>query len=150
MMASPEPVRRRRPLGITILGGLVLLASLVLAIAGLAGMFLSFASLIPGSQIPGANLFVGGLIFFVIAIILGIAGAGLLRLKVWAWWLAFLVALGSLAWTAYGLYSASSSGAAFELSSLVTVVIVAVIFVYLITVYGRFRKPKAEAPVKTK
>lgn len=148
-MAAPQPARRRRPLGITILGGLVLLAALVLAIAGLAGMFLSFASLIPGSQIPGANLFVGGLIFFVIAIILGIAGGGLLRLKAWAWWLATLVTLGALAYYAYGVYRdvTDPQGAGISITSAVTLGIIGLIFVYLLSVSGRFRRP--EPAVKT-
>ena len=144
-----QATRARRPLGVTILGGLVLLAALVLAIAGLAAMFLSFASLIPGSGIAGASLFLWGLAYFVLSIILGISGMGVLRLRPWAWWLAFLVALGSLAWSGYGLYSASSAALGIEPSSLVTISIIGLIFLYLLTVYRRFRRPEPASPVKT-
>lgn len=129
----------------TILGGLVLLAALVLAIAGLAGMFLSFASLLPGSPVPGFSLFLWGLLFFILGIVLGVAGGGLLALRPWAWWLSFLVALGALIWSVYGLYQTATTGVAIELTSLLSVTIVAVIFVYLLTVYGSFRRAGAPA-----
>ncbi|MGQ0796704.1 MAG: hypothetical protein ACT4OI_02390, partial [Methanobacteriota archaeon] len=86
-----ERARGRRPLGVAILGGLVLLAAVVLAVAGLAGMFLSFASLLTGSPIPGLTLFLWGLLFFVLSIPLFAAGGGLLAMRPWAWWLAFIV-----------------------------------------------------------
>ena len=143
-----QTTRPRRPLGVTIIGGLVLLAALVLAIAGLGGMFFSFVSLIPGSGVPGAPLFLWGAAYFLLAIILGISGIGLLRLCPGAWWLAFLVSLGSLAWTAYGLYSNYAVGSALELSSLITVGIVGLIFLYLLSVRGRFRRSE-RAPIKT-
>jgi len=139
----------RRPLGVTIIGGLVLLGALILAIAGLGGMFFSFVSLIPGSNVAGGALFLWGAAYFVLSIILGISGMGLLRLRTWAWWLAFLVALGSLAWSAYGLYSASTAGVPLEPSTILTVGIVALIFVYLLSVRGRFRRLEAPPVVKT-
>lgn len=134
-----ERVRGRRPLGVAILGGLVLLGAIVLAIAGLAGMFLSFASLLPGSPVPGFSLFLWGLLFFGLSIPLFAAGGGLLAMRLWAWWLAFIVSLGTLIWSGYGLYRTATADEPLELTSLISVTFVAVIFVYLLTVHGAFR-----------
>lgn len=137
-----QTVRARRPVGVTILGGLVLVAALVMALAGLAGMFVAFADLIPGVNIPGVATFLWGLTFFVLAICLGVAGAGLLSLRPWAWWLAMIVTLGALLYAGYNIYDASTgTGAGIELTSLLTVGFVGVVFAYLLAVYGRFRRP---------
>lgn len=95
-----------RPRGVTILGALVILAAIIVGLAGLAGVFLSFASLLPGVNLPGATLIVGGILYLILALILLVAGAGLLGLRIWAWWVATVTAIVAAAWQAYGIYTA--------------------------------------------
>lgn len=129
-----------RPIGITILGVLVILASIVTGLAGLGAVLLAFASLIPGTGLPTGILFVGGLLYMVIAVILLAAGVGLLRLRGWAWWLALLTTLGVLGWTLYGWYT---SPADTTIGNWATVAIAAAIVLYLAVVRRHFRKPAA-------
>jgi hypothetical protein len=140
-----ERPRARRPVGVSILGGLVLFAAIVLILAGLGGILLSPVSLLPGSPIPGLTFFLWGLAFLFLGILLAIAGGGLLAMRIWAWWLASLVSLGTLIWSVYGLYLSAVNAEPLELTSLISVTVVAVIFVYLLTAYGAFRRPTAVA-----
>jgi len=134
-----------RPLGITILGALVLLASVVIGLAGIAGFILGFAGLLPGVDLPTGQLFLGGILYLILATILGVSGAALLALRPWAWWLAVLTALVALAWQAYGIYRDLSN---VPFTSWVAVVVTAVIFVYLLTVYRSFHRevPRSAVP----
>jgi uncharacterized membrane protein (DUF2068 family) len=134
----------RRPLGIVVLGILILLASIVLALIGLAGILVGLAGLLPGSGLNATALIVGGIISLVFAIVLGIAGSGLLALRPWAWWLATIVTLAALVYTAVNLYQAATgpgSSGRIDVGSAITVAFLAVIFAYLLSVYGRFRRP---------
>ena len=70
-----------RPLGITILGALVLLAAIVMVLIGIAAFFVGLAFLVPGSPSSGTPLLLNGLLYFFIGVVLGVAGAGLLRLR---------------------------------------------------------------------
>lgn len=126
-----------RPLGVTILGGLVLLASVIIGLAGIAGVFLSFAGLLPGVNLPAGQLFVGGILYLILATVLGISGIGLLALRTWAWWLATITALAALVWQAYGIYRNPDN---VPLTSWVAVVVTGAIFVYLLTVYRSFHR----------
>jgi hypothetical protein len=141
-----ERTRVRRPLGVSILGGLVLFAAIVLILAGVGGILLSPVSLLPGSPIPGLTFFLWGLAFLFLGILLAIAGGGLLAMRIWAWWLAFLVALGTLLWSVYGLYLSLNAGEPLGYTSLISVTVIAVIFVYLASAYRAFRRPAALAP----
>ena len=97
-----------RPRGVTVLGALVILAAIIIGLAGVAGVFLSFASLLPGINLPGSTLIVGGVLYLILAFILLAAGAGLLGLRIWAWWVATVTAIVAAAWQAYGIYTAST------------------------------------------
>ncbi len=134
----------RRPVGVAILGGLVILAAIVLALAGFAGLIVGFASLLPGINLPTGQLFLGALLYILLAVILLAAGVGLLALRPWAWWLATLASLVALAWQVLGIYYASSS---IPLTSWASVVVTAVIFVYLLTVFRSFHRHARAAAV---
>lgn len=134
----------RRPLGVAILGGLVVLAAVVLALAGFAGLIVGFASLLPGINLPTGQLFLGALLYIVLALILLAAGVGLLALRVWAWWLATLASLIALAWQVLGIYYAKTP---VPLTSWASVVVTAVIFVYLLSVFRSFHRHVRAAAV---
>lgn len=94
-MAKPTPPRRaRRPLGVTILGGLVFLAGIVLLILAIVSLLALFGT-IPFEVDPGVRdaLLLSVLLGFALAIALLASGKGLLNLRPWAWWLAFLVSV---------------------------------------------------------
>ncbi len=130
-----------RPIGITVLGVLVLLASVVLVIAGLLGIFASPLGLIPGSGLNAGALFSGGILFLLLGIVLGVAGTGLMRLRPWAWWLALLTVIAVLIWTVVRIFQAI---AALHVEWYATVAIAAVLFGYLVTVHHFFRTPEYE------
>ncbi len=126
----------KRPFGITVLGVLILLASAVLVIAGLLGIFASPLGLIPGSGLNGAALFTGGVLFLVLGAVLGIAGSGLMHLRRWAWWLAAITTVVVILWTLGQIFQA------FEVVHLewyATVAVAAVLLGYLITAHRYFR-----------
>lgn len=127
-----------RPIGVSILGALVVLAAIVLGLAGIAGLIVGFASLIPGINLPTGSLFLGALLYLVLAFVLFAAGVGLLMLRPWAWWLATLTALVALAWQLLGIYYAG--GRSVPLTSWASVVVTAIIFVYLLTVFRSFHR----------
>ena len=127
--------RGPRPFGISILGVLVVLTGVALVLIGLAGMFVSLAALIPGTGLGFRSLFVGGLVFFGIGLVLLAAGGGLLALRVWAWWLAVIAAAVALAFSGY---DAVSSGTV-DLVTLLASALEVIILSYLVSVYRRFR-----------
>ncbi len=129
----------KRPAGITILGALVLIAAVVLAIAGLLGIFASPLGLIPGSGLNGAALFSGGVLFLVLGVVLGVAGSGLMHLRRWAWWLAVGTTVVVLVWTLIRIFQALN---VLHVEWYATEAVAAVLFGYLVTVYHYFR-PKA-------
>ncbi|HKZ98012.1 MAG TPA: hypothetical protein VJ326_00230 [Thermoplasmata archaeon] len=136
----------RRPLGILILGILILLASVVLALIGVAGILVGLAGLLPASGLNAEALLVGGVITLAMAVVLGIAGSGLLALRPWAWWLATVVTLAALVYTGVGLYQAMTrpgGSGNLDLGSAFTVAFLGVLFAYLLTVRNRFRRPIA-------
>ncbi|MBI4415367.1 MAG: hypothetical protein HY557_00100 [Euryarchaeota archaeon] len=136
----------RRPVGITILGILVLLAAFVAFLIALAGIFVGLAGLIPGSPIPAGTLLAGGLLYLLVSILLGIGGGGLMRMKVWAWWLATLTAVGYLVYSGFGTWAKASGGEPVGIGAALAIAISAIIVIYLLTVYRHFR-PAAAKPM---
>lgn len=134
-----------RPVGVTILGGLVLLAAIVLILIGIAGFIVGLAFLIPVTPISGTTLILNGLLYFFIGIVLGVAGSGLLAMRPWAWGIAVLASLVYLVYLGYNLYEISRTAPSLPLGGLITFVIVAAVFVYLLGVNGVFRRMAAAA-----
>ena len=131
-----------RPRGVTILGALVVLAAIVIGLAGMAGVFLSFASLLPGVSLPGSALIVGGILYLILAFILLVAGVGLLGLRIWAWWVATVTAIVASAWQAYGIYNGLTvvPAAAVPWTSWVGLGFTVLVAVYLIAVHHSFHR----------
>lgn len=127
-----------RPLGITVLAVLVLLASLAVGLIGIAGIFVGLAGFLPGVGLDSTALLLGGILYILLATVLGISGVGLLRLRPWAWWLALLATLFAIAYSGLQVYS---DPADIRLGTLITIVVAAVIFAYLLTAYRSFRRP---------
>ncbi len=139
-----------RPFGVTVLGVLVILAAIVVGLAGLAGIFLSFASLLPGVNLPGTALILGGLLYVVLGIVLLIGGIGLLGLRIWAWWLATLTAIVAAAWQGYGIYHALTATPAESVpwTSWVGFGFTILIAVYLLVVHHSFHRHARGAVVQ--
>ena len=131
-----------RPRGVTILGALVVLAAIIIGLAGVAGVFLSFASLLPGVSLPGTALAVGGILYLLLAFILLVAGAGLLTLRIWAWWVATVTAIVAAAWQGYGVYNAltATPAASVPWTSWLALGFTILIAVYLIAVHHSFHR----------
>ena len=123
-----------RPLGVTILGVLVIIVAILV---GLVALLFIAAGLVvaAGVGLLGSFLFISGVIFLIFAIILGLAGSGLLKLRPWAWWLATFVIFADLAWTGYGIFR---SGAV-DVGSVFTALILLVLFFYMLSVRKYFR-----------
>ena len=131
----------RRPLGVTILGGLVALAAIVMILIGIAAFVVGLAFLVPGAPTSGTPLILNGLLYFVIGVVLGAAGTGLLRMRPWAWGLALLAALVTLVYLGYNVWQDSGAGRPITLTAILTLTLVAVVFIYLLGVSRAFRRP---------
>jgi len=131
----------RRPLGITILGALVILAAIILILIGIAAFVVGLAFLVPGAPTSGTPLILNGLLYFVIGVVLGAAGSGLVRMRPWAWGLALLAALVALVYLGYNVWQDSNAGRGITLTAILTLTFVAVVFVYLLSVSRAFRRP---------
>jgi len=134
-----------RPLGISILGGLVLLAAVVLILIGVASFFVGLAFLFPGSPITGTTLLLNGLLYFFLGVVLGIAGSGLIMMRPWAWGLALFATLVGFVYLAYNAYQDMRGGTSLSLYSILTLVFVGVIFVYLLGVSRTFHRARETA-----
>ena len=134
-----------RPLGISILGGLVILAAVILILIGIASFIvgLAFVGLEFALPFPatGTQLLLNGLLYFASGVVLGVAGSGLLRMRAWAWGLAILATLVTLVYVGYNAYQRSTGGEPLSLVAILTLAIVGVIFVYLLSVSRAFRRP---------
>src|SRR5256884_6111816 len=73
----------RRPVGITVLGGLVSLAAIIMILIGIASFFVGLAFLIPGAPISGTELILNGILYFFIGVVLGVAGGGPVMIRSW-------------------------------------------------------------------
>ncbi len=132
----------RRPTGITILGTLVILASIGVFLIGLAGLIAGLAGLLT-PILPAGVLLTGGIVYLVLGGFLFLSGVGLLRLRSWAWWLAVLTTLGVVGYSAYAVYQRGIADATWPT---VTLAIGGVIFLYLLAVGRWFRRPVVGMP----
>ena len=122
--AAPPPPTRTRPLGVTILAiltilvgiGLLLLGLLVIAVSTFAAVF------VPMFGLPLAAV---GAVVLLVGILLLVSGFGLLKLRMWAWWLTIIsFVLGAVSSILSGSYYAA--------------VIEVLLIVYLIVVRKHF------------
>ncbi len=126
-----------RPLGITILGGLVGLAALLTFLISLASFIVGLAFLLPFPR-QGEPLLLNGFLFLGVAIVLGAASYGLLQMRIWGWGMAILATLVGFVYVAYNAFV--GPGATLTLSAAVTLVIVGATLVYLFSVSRAFRR----------
>lgn len=110
----------------------------MLVLAGVIGIFASPLGLISGTGLNAGALFLGGVLFLTLGIVLGIAGSGLLRLRPWSWWLAVFTTVAVLAWTLYDILVTVQYA---RIEWYVTVGIAAVVLGYLMTVHHFFQRP---------
>src|SRR5207244_5417763 len=100
----------RPPLCITVLGGLVSLAAIIMILIGIASFFVGLAFLIPGAPISGTELILNGILYFFIGVVLGVAGGGLLMMRPWAWAVALVATLGTLVYLGDSVYERCNPG----------------------------------------
>jgi len=112
---------RSRPIGVTILAiltiligiGLLLLGLLLVALGGITGLFGAPMFGLPIAAIGGLILLVG--------ILMLVSGFGLLKLRMWAWWLAIIAfVLGAVS----SILSASYPTAVIEVLLIVYLIVV--------------------------
>lgn len=127
----PQP--RSTPIGVIILGVLTILMGIGAFIIGVPVLLLSgFLGLTVGGFSAGL-LAIIGFVLFIFGIVAIAAGVGLIRLRGWAWWLAFIAAILQFIGLVY-------------MYSLVLAVLWLLILVYLLVVKKHFR-PQAVAAV---
>jgi hypothetical protein len=124
-------------MGITILGGLVVLAAIILFLVSMASFIVALAFLFPLPE-QGRDFFWNGLLFLAISIVLGVSGTGLLRMRAWAWGLAALATLLTLVYVGYNAFI---TGETPNLAVILTTAVVGAVFVYLLSVFRAFRRP---------
>jgi lysylphosphatidylglycerol synthetase-like protein (DUF2156 family) len=124
MAVPPPPTPRTRPLGVTILAILTILVGIGLFLLGLLVVAVStFVTLL--APMFGLPLILVGALILVVGILMLVSGFGLLRLRMWAWWLAII---------AFVLGAVSSILS----TSYITAVIEVLLIVYLIVVRKHF------------
>src|SRR3989475_9356891 len=100
LSVTSEGETMRRPVGISVLGGLVLLAAVILILISIASFIVGLAFLLPfpngAPKLPGTELLLKGFLYSPIGVVLSLAGSGLLRMRVWAYGLAVLATLVTL------------------------------------------------------
>jgi hypothetical protein len=133
-MAYPPPPPRRRPIGVTILAILIILAGILFTLVSLFVILIGVV-VIPQWGFLGVAI---GVIALILALLLLAAGFGLMGLRPWAWWLAVIVLVLYLA-TQVTTALAGSIG-------LYTLVLPALILVYLLAVRKHFTSRPAYAP----
>ena len=84
------PVPRHRPIGVTILAVLTILAGIIFLLIGVVIIAFSVVAAALFSSFIGGLGAIAGAILLVVGIIVLVAGFGLLRLRMWAWWLAMI------------------------------------------------------------
>ena len=88
-MAAPPPMPRTRPLGVTILAILTILVGIGLLLLGLLVIAVStFITVF--APMFGLPLVAIGALVLLVGILLLVSGFGLLKLRMWAWWLAVI------------------------------------------------------------
>ena len=133
-------VKPQRPLGVTILGGLVVLAGLVVLVLAVINILVFFGSLVlePRPELTNELLF-AILLGFIIGVGLLASGAGLLRLRPWAWWLAFIVSLLAVIRGLFGFLAGLTETLTTLLASSVGLILGVIILGYVVSVKRHFR-----------
>lgn len=117
-----------RPVGITISGVLVLIAAFLTVLIGIAGIVVE-----PKTSDLG---------FFFLGGIFGVAGAGLLRMRPRAWWLASVGALAAFLYTLFSLWVHEWVGGVYSAVGYFAAVFLVLMLIYLLTTYRAFRQPR--------
>jgi len=137
MAYAPPP---RRPIGITILAVLVILAGLIAVLVTLL-LVLAAVLLIPAwGLLP---VIVTGIVFL-LAVLLLASGFGLLGLRPWAWWLAVIVLVLNLVFT-FSQLGIPGLGT-LATGQMITIAIQVLVLLYLFAVRGSFRSQPTYAP----
>ena len=121
----PYPPSRRRPIGVTILAILIILA-------GIFFLLISLAALVIGTVFLGGFGLAIGVVLVILAFLTLAAGLGLLRMRRWAYWLSVIVLVLSIL-SQVGSYQIGAG-------SLWSIAIPALILIYLLAVRKHFRR----------
>jgi len=125
----PPPMPPKRPIGVTILAVLTILFGIGLFLLGLllavvGALFATVTGL-------GLIALLAGVLFLLVGIMMLAAGVGLLRLRMWAWWLAIIA-------FALGTVSSLISDPPIWASAVILVLLI----VYLVLVRKHFGTPR--------
>lgn len=133
-------VKPQRPRGVTVLGGLVLLAGLIVLVLAIVNLLVFFGALVvePAPALEDELLF-AILVGLAVGIALLASGAGLLRLRPWAWWLALLVAIVAVIRGLFAFLAGLTEALTVLLSTSVGLILGVVILGYVVSVKRHFR-----------
>jgi len=134
-MAYPPPPRPRRPIGVAILAFLVVLVGVILVLLSLLAIVAGLAVLAAGA---GSLILVLAGVFFILSLLLLLAGIGLWNLRPWAWWLAVLVLVLQIVRSLVAFDSSQGLGEA-NRPALASLILPGLILIYLFAVRGHFR-----------
>ncbi len=146
---ATETTRIGRPLGISVLGILAVLAGIALLILSFLNLFALLGTLdIEIAPEVSRDLFlVSSALTVIVGVALLFSGIGLLGLRPWAWWLAFLVALLAVARSLFSFVSGVAGAALTALVSAGTGLALGIIIVaYLASVRSAFRSARPLGP----
>jgi hypothetical protein len=131
-MPAYVPVAQPRPIGVTILGVLTILVGIFVLLVGVLALLAAIAFYaVPGGLGFGTLFAVLAVLVILFGLLWVLAGFGLLKLRPWAWWLAVIVSVLNI------LYSAGTLP-----GSAITLAVSILILVYLVTVRRHFGGPR--------
>lgn len=129
-------------MGVTVLGSLAVVAGVVLLVLSLVNL-LAFYEVIGidiDPEVPGNLFLISVFLNLIVAIVLLGTGNGLLNLRLWAWWLAFLVALIGVVRSIFAFVTPVATAALSALlSSILGLLLLLVFLGYLVSVKKQFR-----------
>lgn len=132
----------RRPVGITLLGTLAILAGVGILLIALTNLF-AFLALWGGRSppvVPPGAFLANALIGFVLALYLIVRGRGYLKLRPWAWWFTILPIVAGIVLGLFALFSgAATENPGALISGPPGLLLLIVLFIYFMSVRRHFR-----------
>lgn len=135
-MAAP------RPLGITLLGSVVVVVGLILLVLGLVNIlaFFGIVAIEISSDASAEAFLLSAFLNLFVGVALLASGNGLLNLRPWAWWLAFIVVLIGVFRSVFSLVTGVAQTALTALvSAVLGLILLLVLLGYLVSVRRYFR-----------
>ncbi len=131
----------RRPLGITLLGTLAILAGLGILLVALTNLFafLALAGARVPPVVPPGTFLVNAIVGFALAAYLIVRGRGFLKLQTWAWWVTILPIVVGIFLGLFALLSGAGSDAGAIALGPPGLILLIALFIYFMSVRKHFQ-----------